>query len=295
MPRICAVCETDKYIRPALKYNGLKIQRCKKCGLYFVNEDFSDRKLSALYKEDMYDNYWKYESGFYEKHWQEMESRQDDIVRDLEEESVNIDRYYKSGKLLDLGCFKGHFCKIMRDRGWETKGVDISREAIEFGKKTFGLDLYCGELKELNLTRGSFDAATLWGVIEHFKEPRAAIKEIARVLKKGGLLVIKTQSQSSLLTGVALLLHALTFRRMVSHLDFFYSREHLYRFSPRNLTKLLESEGFNIRETKYDSAYIIKFAIKSAKPYIRLPVGLMEFCARALKKQDKMTLYAVKK
>lgn len=295
MPKICAVCETDKYIKSELEYNGLKIARCRKCGLYFVNEDLNGGKFSALYKEDMYDNYWKYESGFYEKHWQEMESRQDDIMRDLEEESVNIGRYYQSGNLLDVGCFKGHFCKIMRDRGWETKGVDISREAIEFGRKTFGLDLYCGELKELNLAQGSFDAATLWGVIEHFRDPRAAIKEISRVLKKGGLLVIKTQSQASFLTDIALLLHALTFRKMVSHLDFFYSREHLYRFSPRNLKKLLESEGFNIKETKYDSAYIIKFALRSAKPYIRIPVELMEFCAKILKKQDKMTLYAVKK
>ena len=55
-------------------------------------------------------------------------------MRDLAEESVNIDRYYKSGKLLDLGCFKGisaRLCVI----GAETKGVDISGEAIEFGRK----------------------------------------------------------------------------------------------------------------------------------------------------------------
>jgi len=295
MSKTCAVCETDKYVKSTLKYNGLDVERCKKCGLYFVNEEFTPAKLSALYKEDMYDNYWKYGSGFYEKHWQEMESRQDDIIRDLAEESVNIDRYYKSGKLLDLGCFKGHFCKIMHGRGWETKGVDISREAIEFGKKEFGMDLYYGELKELNLAPGSFDVATLWGVIEHFKEPRAAVKEVARVLKKDGLLVIKTQSQASLLTDIALLLHALTFKKMASHLDFFYSREHLYRFSPRNLTKLLESEGFSVKEIRYDSAYIIKFALKSAKPYIRFPIGLMESCAKFFNKQDKMTLYAVKK
>lgn len=295
MPKNCAVCKTDKDIRSALNYNGLNIVRCKKCGLYFVNEEFTPAKLSALYKENMYDNYWKYDSGFYEKHWQEMESRQEDIIRDLAEESVNIGRYYKSGKLLDLGCFKGHFCKIMHDRGWETKGVDISREAIEFGKKEFGLDLYCGELKELNLAPASFEVATLWGVIEHFREPRAAIKEVARVLKKEGLLVIKTQSQGSLLTDLALLLHALTFKKMVSHLDFFYSREHLYRFSPRNLTKLLENEGFSVKEIKYDSAYIIKFALKSAKPYIRFPVMLLESWAKFFNKQDKMTLYAVKK
>ena len=132
MSKTCAVCETDKYVKSTLKYNGLDVERCKKCGLYFVNEEFTPAKLSALYKEDMYDNYWKYGSGFYEKHWQEMESRQEDIISDLKKESVNIDRYYKSGKLLDLGCFKGHFCKIMHDRGWETIGVDISREAIEF-------------------------------------------------------------------------------------------------------------------------------------------------------------------
>lgn len=290
----CAVCQTDKYTRNALKYNDLSVVKCLKCGLYFVDEEFLSAKFSELYKEDMYDNYWRYESGFYEKHWQEMESRQEDIIRDLLEESRNIDRYYKDGKILDMGCFKGHFCKIMHDRGWETKGVDISREAIEFGKKEFGLDLYCGELKELALASGSFDVATLWGVIEHFKEPRSVIREIARVLKKKGLLVIKTQSQTSLLTDIALLLHAITFRKMSSHLDFFYSHEHLYRFNPRNLTKLLESEGVMVKEIRYDSAYIIKFALKSAKPYIRFPVECLEAFAKLVNKQDKMTLYAIK-
>ena len=295
MPKNCVICQTDKYIKSALRFNGLDIVKCDKCGLYFVNEDFDLSKLSGLYKDDMYENYWKYESGFYEKHWQEMESHTEDIINDLKEESVNVDRYYKRGRLLDLGCFKGHFCKFMRDKGWDTVGVDISKDAIEYGKNEFSLNLYCGDLGGLNLGEDSFDVATLWGVIEHFKEPRSAIRQVYSLLKKEGLLVVKTQSQNSLLTILALFLYRISLGRVKSHLDFFYSREHLFRFSPKNLSLILEDEGFEIKEIKYDSAYVIKFALKSAKPYIRYSLKLMELLAAFLNKRDKMTIYAIKK
>lgn len=295
MPNNCEVCQSDKHIKLVFRNNGLAIVKCKSCGLHFVKDNFDLTKLSELYKENMYETYWKYESGFYEKHWQEMESHEDDIINDLDKESLNINKFYRKGKLLDVGCFKGHFCKIMNDRGWDVTGVDISKDAVEYGKNKFELNLYCGELSEFNFQKNSFDVITLWGVIEHFKEPRATVKQIYPLLKKNGLLIVKTQSQSSFLTILALLLYKISFGEVKSHLDFFYSQEHLFRFSPKNLRVMLESEGFKQKEITYDSAYIIKFALKSAKFYIKFPVKLLDIISRLLIKQDKMTIYALKK
>ena len=278
-----------------IELDGLKVVRCGKCGLHYVDQNFKLQEISELYTEDMYANYWKYESGFYEKHWQELESREAEIQDDLRKESENIDKYYKNGSLLDLGCFKGHFCRYMMDKGWDAVGVDVSNEAIEFGKKKFGLNLYCGDVSEAGFDEESFDVVTLWGVIEHFTDPNESIRKVYPLLKRDGLLVIKTQNQGSLLTGLAILLNKVTLGKMTSHLNFFYSREHLFRFNPENLCGMLAKQGFRIKEITYDDAYLLKFTADTAKWYMRILIKIIKKLSRAVNKRDKMTVYAVKK
>ena len=296
MHKNCIACDSQK-IKKILHFRGLFVNKCKNCGLFFVEvkEGFKIKKTPELYPENMYDNYWNYESGFYEKHWNEFENHENDILNDLRNEAEYLYKHYKKGKLLDVGCFKGHFCSFMKEKGWETVGVDISKEAIEFGKKKFGINLLYGELDKLKLDKESFDMATMWGVIEHFPNPHVQIKNLNLLLKKGGVLIIKTQNQKSLLTSIALILYKISFGVFNSHLDFFYSREHLCRFDPKSLGRLLESEGFSVKNISFDSAYIFKFAINNAKIHIRMAFKIIGFMSRLINKQDKIIVFAEKK
>lgn len=294
MAKACNICKSGKFVTRAFKYNGLDVMRCRACGLYFVDEAISPSELSGLYKEDMYANYWKYGSGFYEKHWKEMENHSEDIIDDLKKEARHLESYCKGGKILDIGCFKGDFCAIMKEKGWEAVGIDISEEAIASGRKR-GLELYCGELQGVKLDNGSFDVVTLWGVLEHLRDPRHVMKQVYPLLKQGGMLVIKTQNQASILSLIASILYKLSFGRIASHLEFFYSREHLYRFSPGNLGRLLGEEGLTPVNIRYESAYIVKFALKNSKLYLMIPIKIIEHISRVFNKQDKFVMYAVKR
>lgn len=295
MHKNCTACDSQK-TKKMLHFRGLFVNKCKNCGLFFVEEEFKTKESPGLYLDDMYTNYWNYESGFYSKHWNEFENHEKDILNDLENEAEHISKNYNQGKLLDVGCFKGHFCNFMWQKGWKTTGVDISKEAIDFGKKKFGLNLnlLCGEIDNLKLDKESFDIATMWGVIEHFPNPQTQIKQIYPLLKKGGVLIIKTQNQKSLLTLIAIVLYKLSFGIFNSHLDFFYSREHLCRFSPKSLNRLLESEGFSIKKISYDSAYIFKFTINKAKVHMKMVFKILEFFSRHTGKQDKIIVFAEK-
>ena len=291
--RPCNLCG-DTAWKVVFRFRGLQVARCPACGFHFVVNPPALEELSPLYHAGMYEGYWKYDSGFYARNWQSTKDHTEDIMGDLETESLGIERYFRRGRILDIGCFKGHFLRAMAQRGWQTVGVDISADAIEYGKKEFGLDLYCQDVSTLPCEPASFDVATMWGVIEHLTDPARMVASAAHFLKTKGLFVVKTQNQDSLLTFFARTLYALSLGTINAQMEFFYSREHLCRFSPRNLSRLLEKHGFAIDRITYDSAYIVKYALQNAKWHVRLPVRMVEWLSRVLNKQDKMTVYAVK-
>lgn len=96
----------------------------------------------------------------------------------------------KNGKLLDVGCSEGKFIMHYKKAGFECEGIDISDKAIEFGKRR-GLDI-----KKVDITKGlpyaneTFDVICCGQVLEHMLDPLPIVKEMYRVLKKEGYIVI---------------------------------------------------------------------------------------------------------
>ena len=92
---------------------------------------------------------------------------------------------------------------------------------------------------------GSFDIVTLWDVIEHLEEPGLSLKKIRRLLRKHGLLVIKTPNVGKLLFG---------FARWARHFSetrgLFHTPSHLFFFNPQGLSALLEREGFRVLKVR---------------------------------------------
>ena len=61
------------------------------------------------------------------------------------------------GRILDVGCGGGAFCKLLMDNGFEVVGIDLSPAMVERSKK-LGVDAYAKALEELGM--GKFDAIT---------------------------------------------------------------------------------------------------------------------------------------
>lgn len=80
----------------------------------------------------------------------------------------------------------------MQKKGFDTFGLDVSRECLEFAKRKYGLDnLFRQDLLASEFPDNTFDLITLWNVFEHVCNPSEVIKKCAKLLKPNGVLVIK--------------------------------------------------------------------------------------------------------
>ncbi|NMH28420.1 class I SAM-dependent methyltransferase [Flavobacterium silvaticum] len=91
-----------------------------------------------------------------------------------------------NSRLLDIGAGTGDFLSEATKSGWQTTGFEPSESArkIALGKEVTLTD----DLK--NLPDSSFDAITMWHVLEHVPDVDVQILELKRLLKPTGILVI---------------------------------------------------------------------------------------------------------
>jgi 2-polyprenyl-3-methyl-5-hydroxy-6-metoxy-1,4-benzoquinol methylase len=142
--------------------------------------------------------------------------------------------YVENGTLLDIGCGNGRFLHGMHQLGWVTKGVEFNASAVEVCKKS-KLDVYHGDLISAKFSSGSFDVVNLSHVIEHVPDPKSLFKEVSRILKPGGLFVVKTPNSKAL-------------GRSFFDTNWYANDvpRHLYLFSQKNLLKLGNDSNLNM-------------------------------------------------
>ena len=142
------------------------------------------------------------------------------------------------GTLLDVGCSTGVFLRGMqRLAGWQLYGVEISKHAAQIARDQYGLDVYNGTLEQAGFPAEHFDAVTLWDVLEHLHDPQASLKEIYRILKPEGVLVLRVPNGGSW--------DAKLFGKYWAGLD---APRHLYVFNQETLEKMLAAAGFKLRQ-----------------------------------------------
>ncbi len=133
--------------------------------------------------------------------------------------------------ILDIGCGRGDFLNSLSDR-FEKYGIEINPQGYEACLKQ-QVHVYNRDLKTLALNAGFFDCVTLWHVIEHLTEPVETLREIRRILKKDGVLVIATPNAGSLGFRLG--------KNLWFHLD---SPRHLLLFGEKGIKLLLNKAGF---------------------------------------------------
>ena len=98
---------------------------------------------------------------------------------------------------LDIGCGNGRFISSMNKLGWRFEGVEFSSVAVDICHKA-GLKVFKGELKAADFQNNSFDVVSARHLIEHIPDPDDLFKEISRLLKPKGHLVLRTPNSQAL-------------------------------------------------------------------------------------------------
>lgn len=101
------------------------------------------------------------------------------------------------GRYLDYGCGPGHFVRRVASRCAEAWGCDLNREILPAdAERQHFVGVKNGEL--LPFPDAHFDTISILEVIEHVTDERAVLRELARILKPGGRLLLTTPHKGAL-------------------------------------------------------------------------------------------------
>jgi SAM-dependent methyltransferase len=136
-------------------------------------------------------------------------------------------------RAFELGCSTGGYLSRLAADGWDVVGVEPSESASEKARAS-GLTVHTGVLDFVSLPEASFDSAAAWMVIEHVLYPLTTLRQIHRLLKPGGTLLISIPNTGCWEPRV--------FR---SAWYVWELPRHLQFYTPRSIRNVLESAGFN--------------------------------------------------
>jgi SAM-dependent methyltransferase len=144
-----------------------------------------------------------------------------------------IIRFRKKGRLLDVGCSSGAFLEYAHEKGFETYGIEI-REVPDAVRKK--MTIFKGVLIDARFSSDYFDIVSAQAILEHLFDPAGFIREVNRILKPGGIL---------LLSGLPNY-HSLWIRLGMDRFIGNRPLMHLNYFTFATLRKILDAQGFRI-------------------------------------------------
>jgi len=146
-----------------------------------------------------------------------------------------IERDMPQGRLLDVGTGYGFFLALMQSRGWEVMGLEASPTGARYGRKRWGLRILSQPWEKASFPEGEFDVVTAFYVIEHLPDPLAFLREVYRILRPGGMILLRYPHT----TPIKDILSLMRIKNDLYHLPF-----HLCDFSPTSMRRALATEGF---------------------------------------------------
>lgn len=211
---ICGSTDFQNY-----KKNRINLRACK-CGISHQVVDMNEEEYANFYKKD-------YHEGHQSSIGAVPYSERYDHDRHVAQLRFNKYDFHipARGKILDVGSGNGAFVDFARDcLGYDAYGVDFCDHPWT----------YKGPLESVNFPTEFFDAITIHDVLEHMVDPLATLKEIKRILKPGGKLIVD-------------------FPDYYSEAGKHHWRpvQHLWYMTPERLKEVLASVGFVVTVKDY--------------------------------------------
>jgi SAM-dependent methyltransferase len=114
-------------------------------------------------------------------------------VRDYKNTRDFLRKHYpQKGKLVEVGSGFGYLLEFFKHDGWDVLGIEPNRGVSRYAQTQLGLDVMPVILETAQLPDASVDVLVMLHVIEHVPDPLATLKEVYRVLKPGGIVVLET-------------------------------------------------------------------------------------------------------
>jgi 2-polyprenyl-3-methyl-5-hydroxy-6-metoxy-1,4-benzoquinol methylase len=225
---VCPVGCRAPLISTALQLPEGTLRRCSQCGqlLSAASESRYRETMTAFNAPD-----------FNQPAPPELERRRKVAGRRLRSIARLLEKSPADIRLVDIGCSRGQFVDFASQAGFTAEGVEPAPDIAAAARQS-GLNVRAGLLEEQQYPDATFDAASLFEVVEHLREPAPLLRECRRILKPGGILVISTGNAASWTVG-----------SMGARWDYFHIEKdggHISFFNPQSITALAHAGGFDI-------------------------------------------------
>jgi SAM-dependent methyltransferase len=206
------------------------LYECNACGLVWIEPLPDPERLAAYYRQEYYGSPEAKFTGLMEGLLRRAHARR---ARALSRRIAVTES--RPRRALDVGCGRALSLRAFRDLGFRAVGTELP--GFAFPPSEPGLEFVHAAAESLPFPEADFDLVSMWHVLEHTRDPAAALGELTRVLRPGGLLVLAVPNFGSW--------QARHFRRHWFHLDL---PRHLYHFRPATLVNMLRRQNVQVEE-----------------------------------------------
>lgn len=163
-------------------------------------------------------------------------------------QKVKLVQQLVSGKqLLDIGAGTGHFLKRAKESGFNVLGLEPDSDARNVAYNENGITLQAQDVLH-SLPGETYDAITMWHVLEHVYDLRTDTERIASLVKKNGVLIIAVPNYTSY-----------DAEYYGSYWAAYDVPRHLYHFSPSSIVPFIQQFGFQLEKQlpmRFDAYYV---------------------------------------
>lgn len=160
---------------------------CRKCGLVFVNPMPTEAEIASFY----HNTYRKaYHNAYTPRKKAIMRANRGAYLRHVHIEPV----LRANDRILDVGAGGGEFVHYMRERDFDAHGIEPNEGFVDYARRTYDVPVQLAMWETAELEEQSFDVITINHVLEHFRDPHAALRRFHSWLRPGGRIFISVPS-----------------------------------------------------------------------------------------------------
>lgn len=257
---ICSHGESSSFLQVkdyTVSNEVFHLVQCIQCKFVYTDQPPAQDEIGKYYQSSDYISHTDSKKGLFNQVYQ--------LVRNISlKHKFNLLKSstdQKNGQLLDYGCGTGAFLKYAKNKGWNVVGMEPDEGAREKASLLLGTPV--SSPSHLNhLISNSFDAISLWHVLEHVHDLHDTLDEFKRLLKNNGILIVAVPNHSSW--------DAKYYKQYWAAYDV---PRHLYHFTPDSIDRLLTVKGFSkmsIKSMWFDSFYVSMLSEKYKTGRIRI-------------------------
>jgi len=157
----------------------------------------------------------------------------------------------KGDDILDAGCGIGYYCEFLSDSGARVCGIDIDKEAIDMAKGLYPeLNFSVCSAGNIAFKDSSFDKVLCTELLEHVEDDFRAVKEICRVTKPDGLILITVPCPEGIFGSLI---------KNIGHSrDEGFERHFRKGYSLENIKALCGSNGLKLLNYRYSMTFFVE-------------------------------------